>query len=352
MSRSGPLQAFLHSALMRTHTTGATIRNMDELIIRSLKGRTSPGDEASLRAWRQASGANEAYYQQLAMLLEETEAVLFEGSTLPAPPLAVLTRTEGRTPQADQGRIRARDRRVWGGVAAAAAVLAVVLFHVPRAEAPSTFSLQAGEFVTGGAETATAVLSDGTVVRLAPNSRLRILGIAGTREVILEGQAYFAVTEMPGHPFRVRTRAGAAHVLGTRFEVRVQNEELRLIVLEGRVALDAGGRQVEVGAGEMSLVTDGSTTAAVKVDDLKPLIGWLKRFIVFQETPLYEAARELERQYGVHIVVTDPVLGMETITGWYADRTFEEVLMIVCGVMQARCSIENGTATIGPREEP
>jgi transmembrane sensor len=323
---------------------------MDELIFRSLKGRTTPAEESSIRAWRSASAENEAYYQQLALLLEEAEAVLSAEAVPPAPPLSALIRGEDAPRQAKPLRIPVRGRWLWGGVvgAAAAAVLVLLILHVPQRAAPSSFSLQAGEFVTGASETATAVLSDGTVVRLAPGSRLRIPGAAGTREVVLDGQAYFAVTELPGHPFRVRTRAGGARVLGTRFEVRVLNDELRLIVLEGRVALDAGGGEVEVGAGEMSLVTGGTTTAPIKVDNLEPLMGWLQRFIVFQATPLHEAARELEREYGVPVVVTDSLLARETITGWYADRAFEEVLMIVCAVMRARCSIKNGTAIISP----
>jgi transmembrane sensor len=236
-----------------------------------------------------------------------------------------------------------------GLIAAAAAAAMVALFlHVTPNPAPPPFSLQAGEFVTGATETATAVLSDGTVVRLAPGSRLRIPEGAGSREVILDGRAYFAVTEMADHPFRVRTAAGEALVLGTRFEVRVLNDELRLIVLEGRVALGAGGHQVEVGAGEMSVAMDGSTTPPVRVEDMEPLVGWLKRFLVFQSTPLHEAARALEDEYGVPVVVADSVLAQETVTGWYADRALEDVLAIICGVMQARCSMEDGTAVIRP----
>lgn len=323
---------------------------MDELIFLSIKGRTTPEQEEAIRAWRRESARNDAYFQQLVLLLEEAEAVMEEVVTPPRPP---LTQILGRRDETDRSRrrsVRGRSPWVWGGfaTAAAAAMLALVLVASPEREPPSTFSLQAGEFVTGVDETATTVLRDGTVVRLAPGSRLLIPGRTGVREVVLEGRAYFAVTELPGHPFRVLTRAGEAVVLGTRFEVRVQNEELRLIVLEGRVALDAGGRQVEVGAGEMSMVAGGTATTPVKVENLEPLMEWLKEFIVFQNTPLVEAARELERVYGVPVVVTDSLLGQETITGWYGGRTFEEILMIVCGVLQARCSIGNGAATISP----
>jgi transmembrane sensor len=318
---------------------------MDELICRSLKGCTSAAEEASLRAWRLRSTANELRYHELATLLAEAEAVLAAEPVPRRPPLAALlgasTRAAGPPPV--RGRLW-----WWAAPAAVAAAAAVLLLFVAPRNSPPPFSLQAGDFITGATEMATAVLSDGTVVRLAPGSRLRIPGGTGGREVVLDGRAYFAVTEVPGHPFRVRTRAGEALVLGTRFEVRVLNDDLRLIVLEGRVALEAGGRTVEVGAGEMSLVTNGATTAAVKVDNLDPLVEWLKRFIVFQATPLHDAAREIERAYGVPVAVTDSLLARETITGWYADSSFEEVLIIVCAVLQARCSIDGTGAKISP----
>lgn len=320
---------------------------MDELICRSLRGRTTAAEEEALRAWRLESDSNEAHYRELVVLLTEVDAALSAEPVPPAPPLNVLL--GGTVPE-----VRPTARRgeaFWrraGVVAAAAAAAVVLLVNLAGRDTPPPFSLQTGEFITGATETATAVLSDGTVVRLAPGSRLRIPEVAGSREVMLDGQAYFAVTEVPGHPFRVRTRAGEALVLGTRFEVLVTNGGLRLIVLEGRVALEAGGRQVEVGAGEMSLVTDGATTSAIKVEDLDPLMEWLGRFMVFQATPLREAARELERAYGIPVIVTDSLLARETVTGWYADRGFEEVLMFVCAVVRANCSIGSAKATISP----
>jgi ferric-dicitrate binding protein FerR (iron transport regulator) len=325
---------------------------MDELICRSLKARTTAAEEEALRAWRRQSERNETRYRELELLLTEAEAVLLTEPVPPCPPTrAVLHPTAPGTRPSATGPFstRSRRRRTGAGLAvAAAAAVALLILPIARGVTPPPFGLQAGEFVTGATETATAVLSDGTVVRLAPGSRLRVPDQAGTREVVLDGRAYFAVTEVPGHQFRVRTRAGEALVLGTRFEVRVSGDELRLIVLEGRVALGAGGRTVEVGEGEMSVVKEGGTMDPVPVGDLDPLVGWVKRFIVFQATPLHEAVQELERAYGVPVIVTDRLLGQETVTGWYADRSFEEVLMFVCAVVQARCSIGSAKATISP----
>lgn len=323
---------------------------MDELILRSMKGRTSEAEEARLRTWRQMSTHNEAYARDLATLLEVTETVVLDAET-PRPPAVAQLIARGTA----RSRIEARrsSRRGWGwtgGFAAAAAAVAVLLLgiHAYRQQAPQEFRFGAGEFVTGVAETATVVLADGTVVRLAPESRLRIPGTSGVRDVVLEGRAYFAVAKMDGYPFLVLTRAGAAEVLGTRFEVRTQGDDLRLVVLEGRVALGTGERRVEVQAGEMSLVSDGATTAPLRVEDVKPLVAWLERFIVFQGTPMRDVARELEQEYGVRVELTDDGLANQTITGWYADRTFEDVLTIVCGVLQADCSIREGVATIRP----
>lgn len=229
-----------------------------------------------------------------------------------------------------------------GSMAAAAVLLIVLLNPLAKPE----FTLGIGEFVTGASETATVVLADGTVVRLGPESRLRIPGIRGSREVFLDGTAFFAVAKLPEYPFRVRTRAGDAQVLGTRFEIRTNAGNLRVVVLEGRVALESGTDRVEVGAGEMSLISEGTSSAPVKVDDIRPLVPWLERFLVFQSTPLAEVAMELEREYGVPVEIADDALAGLTVTGWYADKSFEEVLAVVCGVLRAECSIRGGVAYV------
>jgi hypothetical protein len=55
---------------------------------------------------------------------------------------------------------------------------------------------------------------------------------------------------------------------------------------------------------------------------------------------------ELERQYGVPVRIDHPSLGDLTITGWYADLSFDQVFRIVCSVVDARCSVHDGVARI------
>lgn len=165
---------------------------------------------------------------------------------------------------------------------------------------------------------------------------------------MLIGRGYFAVARSPNRPFRVHTNAGDAIVLGTRFELSTANDELRLIVVEGHVALEAGNARVDVRGGEASRIVQGTISAAELVD-AEGMIEWLGHFLVFQATPMPAVARDLERVYGIRVLIADSAIAKQTITGWYSDRTFNEVFDTICRVLDARCSIDVAVATISAR---
>lgn len=324
---------------------------VDELISRSVRRRTTADEEQQLRVWRQASEHNEAYFRELTRLLAgvaEVGATRGAGGMPAAADLIELAEAESRDMSQPPTRGRRRSARGWGSAMAIAATIAFIAlgsaWYYTRASTPE-FRLGAGEFVTGPSETGTVTLSDGTVVRMAPRSRLRVLDATQRRDVSLTGKAYFAVAKMDEYPFRVRTQGGDVVALGTRFEVKAE-EDLRVVVAEGRVAFRRGTRGVEVDAGEMSMLLEDGPSAPVKVD-VAPLLEWVGNFLAFQSTPLRDVAAELEREYGARVIVTDSALASVTITGSYVDRTFEEVITIICGVLGAHCSVQDGTATIG-----
>jgi transmembrane sensor len=206
--------------------------------------------------------------------------------------------------------------------------------------------LGAAEFVTGARETATVTLTDGTIVRLAPGSRLRLPTGGVTRDVWLDGQAYFAVKSDSARPFIVRTQAGDATVLGTRFELRTREDELRLVVVEGRVALEAGGEKVEVGADEVSHVKDGAGPSLARVDNVHELLEWTEGLLIFQSTPITQVSRELARHFGVSIEIQDSRIADRKVTGWFTDETLDEVLIAICRASGIDCTLEGDTVRI------
>jgi ferric-dicitrate binding protein FerR (iron transport regulator) len=324
---------------------------MDELILRALHDSISEEEERELTAWRRASDENEAYYRELRALLEVARSTVDESSVPARPPLEALV-PAARAGRAGVGaaeidRRRRRGIGIAAGLAVAAALAGVLVLGPRHAETPG-FSLGAAEYATGPGQSRTVLLPDHSVVKLGPSTRLRTTDTHGVRDVFLDGRAYFAVAKMNGLPFQVRTASGRAVVHGTQFELATEKSGARLLVFEGQVALEAATKKsVEVRAGEASRISDGSLAAPVRVGDPRKMAGWLGAFVVFQATPVPQVAQELAQVYGVRVEVTDSALAKQTVTGWYDGEPFGDVFEIVCGVLQARCVVENGVAKLG-----
>jgi transmembrane sensor len=188
-------------------------------------------------------------------------------------------------------------------------------------------------------------LGEGSVVRLAPSSRLRVLA-GRERAVSLEGRAFFAVERMAGHPLRVHTAAGEARVLGTRFELATDRDQMQLRVVEGSVALSTQRGRTEVAAGEESGVRNGAVTPPTRVAAPAAVATWVGIFLAFQATPLRAAVLEIERVYGTPVTVGDSTLAEQTITATFTDRPVQEVVNVVCSVLNARCEVRDGRVRI------
>jgi len=303
---------------------------MDELIIRDLQGHLTADEAQALTQWRRRSLDNERYYRSMErawLCAEYIAPVAGERASAPIAPRAVSAR-----------------RRLAGAAMAAAAllVLAVGLHALLDSHEP----LMAMEFVTGRRETATVTLTDGTVVRLAPNSRLRVGDEGSLRVAWLEGHGFFAVARDAERSFVVRTSAGEALVLGTQFDVTVERGAMQVFVVEGRVEHWVGAHHVEVAAMELSRAEGDSAPEVSAVEDAKPLLSWMGEFLVFQATPLRTAAAELERRYGIEVHIADDDVAERTVSAWFSDEPLEQIVLIVCTAAEAQCSVEEDRVLI------
>jgi len=327
---------------------------MDELIIRSLLGQLSAAEADQLAQWREASPANERRYHDVVGVWETTSELR---GAIP------VRRTRAATPAVGQriatpapaslGRSRWLPAGLlpWAVAAAAVLTLGIALWRllpVRGTSAPTARALEPGEFLTKAGEMRSIPLEDGSIVRLGPASRLRVLDVPDAREVWLEGRAFFAVAKQNGRPFRVRSRAAEAVVLGTRFDLRTVGDELDLVVVEGRVALSSGGRSIEVAAGERSGVANGVVSDVRPVSDTQAEVAWVGRFLVFESMPLRKVAAELTRVFGIRVEFEPGAPVDRLVTGWFGDQTVQEVLSAICLVTKASCSLQDSLATIGP----
>ncbi|MFH1766376.1 MAG: FecR domain-containing protein [Gemmatimonadota bacterium] len=329
---------------------------MDEVLLRFLRGATTRAEDDQVTTWLQESPDNEAHQRALEEILSlarSQDAGVDPGK----PPVAteLIRRAErSRPPAARAHRLRPP---AWAiaplAVAATVAFVALGLLGYGRwGPDRDDTQLAAAELMTGAGESTTVRMSDGSVIRLGPESRLQVMPDGSGRQVVLVGRAFFAVTPDEKRPFSVHTPSGSMRVLGTRFQVESNVEDMRLVVVEGSVVLATSGSEVEVRTGEMTQVQSGRMGIVREAPGLAELSSeWMGQFLVFQRTPLTRVAKEIEEIYNVEVQILDVDLGEKTLTMWFSSRPLEDVLTVVCSVVDASCGIDGGVVSIAARRQ-
>lgn len=230
--------------------------------------------------------------------------------------------------------------------------------------------LQVGwDLATGPTDRVAIRLAGGSSLRLDTGTRVRLVS-----EKILELQsgglyvdseswnepapnrlaAAGEADESPG--VIVRTPLGEVHELGTQFEVRLQNEKLRVRVREGLVHLEEGREthRAEAGA-ELELDSDGHLSRRTV-----PVFGPEWAWVLQIAPPFHLEGRSLEtflgwvtRETGWQARYVDPesersapeIVLHGSVRGLRPDQALDAVLP-TCGM---RHRIEKGTLIVGTR---
>jgi ferric-dicitrate binding protein FerR (iron transport regulator) len=323
---------------------------MDELILKSLRGEATDIEVRHLDHWRAESSENDREYRAFINLWNGTWEP--NAPTIsPAPALDGIVR-EGdarRALRQTRATRRAVLRSPWvayGLTTAAMAALIFMILPLDKEQDSSTHGLFPVESSSSPGDITTLGLSDGSVVRTMPGTRLEFPATVDRREVMLEGRAFFAVAA-DLIPFVVRTRIGEVTVHGTRFEVITKRDELRLVVVEGRVGLKGESGVVEVGPGQVAHLQSGSSPRVVDYSDVWSTLGWADGLLIYEATPLSLVAEELSRHFGRKVTILDEAFDQIRITAWFEDESIEEVVSAVCLVAGARCEVSEAEVTIG-----
>ncbi|MBL8271267.1 FecR family protein [Steroidobacter sp.] len=240
-------------------------------------------------------------------------------------------------------------RRTDVRVAAMAASLLVVLgagYHW------APFGFRPGEYRTNVAEQRVIELKDYSRIALDAATRVKVRFTNDARIVeLIEGQAQFSVARDAGRPFKVQVGGRTIVALGTKFTVEYIDREFNLAMLEGRVAVisdlssaaatvtptqvsstkappaqrsAAAARTsrinntpadvIELSAGEALHIAKGGEPKLTKAD-LKAANAWREGKVIFDDAPLEEAIRQLNRYSSLQIMIADPSLAGMRVSG-------------------------------------
>jgi transmembrane sensor len=211
---------------------------------------------------------------------------------------------------------------------------------------------------TAAGQRAEITLNDGTTVTLGMKSQLRFpsdFGV-GSREIELQGQAFFVVAHDSTHPFVVRTAGSRIVDIGTAFVVRAyqESEQVQVVVTDGAVTLQAGSAATDATLlvkGQMGRLVRGSAVPTVHAVDVSTYTAWLENRLSFENTPLPEVAAELARWHNVEVRLGDPSLSRETFTATFTAESFAETLRALTTVLGLRAERTNGTVVLYRRPQ-
>ncbi|WP_346862004.1 FecR domain-containing protein [uncultured Draconibacterium sp.] len=177
-------------------------------------------------------------------------------------------------------------------------------------------------------------LFDGTNIWLNAGSTLKYTQNfnTATREVFLEGEAYFDVTKDKERPFVVNAGKSQIKVLGTVFNVKAyQNEpKVETVLVEGKIEFSAGGKSILVDPGEHILYTENSNRIVKKEVNTADYTAWKGGKIYFNNESLLELTLQLERWYEVKFQFTGEHIKKYRFTGVInTDKTLDYTLKII-----------------------
>lgn len=229
--------------------------------------------------------------------------------------------------------------------AAAAAVL-VAIFTLRTVLWPHSGELNVK---TGQGEIKKITLSDGTLVTLNAHSAIRFneADETGERTVFLEGQAFFDVRQNAARPFVVRSGGLQTEVLGTSFDLRAYPKERPFIaVVTGKVRVkDEGGRNVVLERGQQAIYDAGAHRFTRIDKDPSGMSSWQRGFISLDRS-LRDVCADIERWYGVRIVLASPGIGDYQLSGSQEVKSLESCLDAICFIFHLQYSIKDDTVRI------
>lgn len=146
--------------------------------------------------------------------------------------------------------------------------------------------------------TARLLLPEGSALTLDVHSAAEVRLTARRREVhLLAGGAFFAVARDAERPFVVQAGAARVIVLGTRFEVRIEADGVRIAVESGRVRVEgaraAGSPVLQLEAGQAARVDGAGALLAEPAP--ATVASWRSGWLEFDRVPLGEVVARLNR---------------------------------------------------------
>ena len=233
---------------------------------------------------------------------------------------------------------KGKQRSFWFGWFKAAVLLlvasslALIMWYNYRTEIPIALL----EKETQRGHKATLTLADGSTITLNSQSKLIYPeNFGNTREVTLEGEAFFQVNRNPDKPFIVHSHGLKTTVLGTSFNIKAfKDKNIEVTVATGKVQVQTANNEVlgadlspvALAKGEQAIYNTSNNTLKKHSISATDFIAWKEGILKFDEATFEEVLESLSRWYNVNFTIENDGLNRCTVIGEYKNQSLVAVL--------------------------
>lgn len=276
-----------------------------------MNGKPSLEDKRNFQAWQRLSISNEYAYQAI--------STLWSSSVTPG---AEIAREEASSLAGHLSRIKEIRRRVKTSRKAGAGTLAILLLLGSGwiwLEKPNFWQDMSADYVSARGETRQILLDDGSSVLLDADTAIDVRLNDDVRQVkLLRGTAFFEV-KPSSVPFIVEAANGTSRVLGTAFDVALDNKGVEVALEHGSLRVELGNSpdQVMLKPGEAVAYSNQGISRPHDIE-LDDVLAWHNGRFVFNNASLTDVLQRIERYRDGRIIVVGSALGARRISGSFS----------------------------------
>lgn len=180
-------------------------------------------------------------------------------------------------------------------------------------------------------------LPDSTEVWLNSNSKLEVMHGFGKvgRSVKLTGEAYFSVSKDKDLPFNVYAQGVNVKVHGTEFNISAYEDQdsVETVLLNGSISLKhsdyPGDQGIKMVPGQRINYYKQADSVRSDFVDAQAFGSWKDGIIIFNDSPMEEVQKKLERWFNVSIIIEDESLMNYRIKGVLENRTLDQIMRFI-----------------------
>lgn len=315
-----------------------------QLLIRFIEGKADPQEQEQVLTWIDKEKTNRKYFLGLKNL--------YVISSLPNEQARkrefVFFKKEFLSSEVQNRSNRFLSLRVAASILLMVAIGLNIYQYYSGKEAISSIKNQFSgtremntlSFYTNKGVKGVVTLPDSSVVWLNSDTKLtypeRFTG--KYREVKISGEAYFEVKRNPDAAMVVTTSKGLKiEVLGTKFLIRSYEEDTdaQATLFSGSIKLTSpnGGYQrdyvKELKPLQSVIIEKNHSIRVIQKADTLKSIAWKNGTLIFEETPITEVLKKLERWHGTEFLVKDRSILSCKITAQFKSESIVQIMEVI-----------------------